>query len=478
MTELHRLSARKAVDLLRKRKLSPLELIDAAAARIAQVEPHVNALPTLCLERARARARAIMRRRSSSPAWLAGLPIAVKDLVDVEGVRTTYGSPIFKDHVPARSDIMVETLERNGAVVIAKANTPEFGAGGNTFNEVFGKTRNPWNTALTCGGSSGGSAVALATGEVWLATGSDLGGSLRMPASFCSIVGFRPSPGRVAYGPRPTPFDTFSVEGPMARDVRDVALMLDAMAGADPGDPIGLEAPARPFQAATARPKVPKRIAYSPDLGITPVAREVKRITAAAARLFEELGATVTEAAPDLHDATEIAQTLRAFKYATERKPLLDRHRDKLKPEVIWNIEKGLALSVEEVSRAELARGQLFQRTAAFFRDYDLLLAPATIVPPFDVERRYVDEVEGHRFENYVDWFMITYAITLTACPAISVPCGFTSDGRPIGLQIVAPARAEAALLGAAAAFEDAAGLAGKVPIDPVTRPGSARAAQ
>ena len=265
--DLWRLSATEAVDLLRRRQVSPLEMVEASTERIAATDGHLNALPTLCIERARAHAERIMAEPPDTDrprGWLGGLPIAVKDLVEVEGVRTTWGSPIYADHVPPRSDILVETLEARGAIVVAKSNTPEFGAGANTFNEVFGKTRNPWNVEKTCGGSSGGSAVALATGQVWLATGSDLGGSLRIPASFCSVFGMRPGPGRVAHGPKHLPFEGLMVDGPMARNARDCALMLDAMSGAHPEDPISLEAPALSFADAVSSAPAPKRDRLQP----------------------------------------------------------------------------------------------------------------------------------------------------------------------------------------------------------------------
>ena len=299
-SDLIALTAQEAVRLLRTREVSPLELIDAALERIDETDGALNALPTRCPERAREHARLLTTPDSPGPGWLAGLPIAVKDLEDVAGVRTTYGSPVYADHVPDRSGIQVERLEANGAVVLAKSNTPEFGAGANTYNEVFGETLNPWDTALTCGGSSGGSAASLAAGQVWLATGSDLGGSLRIPASFCSVVGLRPSPGRVAFGPREQPFDTLSVEGPMGRTVGDAALMLDAMSGLEPRDPLSLEAPAVSFQSSAASRRVPARVAFSPDLDLIPVDPEVRAVCEAAARRFAELGADVEEACPDL----------------------------------------------------------------------------------------------------------------------------------------------------------------------------------
>ncbi len=469
--ELHKLTARKAVELLRKREVSPLELVDAAIARIEATDGALNALPTRCLDRARDRATRITKDnadRESRPTWLGGLPIAVKDLNDVAGVRTTYGSPLFADHVPDRSDVMVETLEANGAIVIGKANTPEFGHGANTFNQVFGETRNPWNTAMTCGGSSGGSAVAVAAGQVWLATGSDLGCSLRTPAAFCSIVGLRPSPGRVARAPTRLPFDTLWVQGPMARSVGDAALMLDAMAGENPADPLSIAAPSRPFVNAVDNPRSPTRVAYSPDLGgLVPVARDVADICAQAAERLQQLGWTVDEACPDLHDARDIFHVLRANQFVGDLAEIIERHRDKVRPEVVWNLEQGEARKVSDLAAAERARGRLYQRATEFFQTYDLLITPATIVAPFDVKIRAIDKVDGHTFENYFDWYTIAYAITATSLPALALPCGFTSTGLPIGLQVVGPPRGEAFLLGASGLMENLYGIAGRLPIDP-----------
>jgi amidase len=471
--ELIRLTACEAVRLLEKREVSPLELIDAALARIERIEPAVNALPTLAAERARDHARRLMAERPSPTGrgWLAGLPIAIKDLVDVAGVRTTYGSPIFADHVPAASAPLVEGLEAHGGIVLAKSNTPEFGAGGSTFNEVFGRTRNPWNTSLTSGGSSGGAAVALATGEIWLAQGSDQGGSLRGPASYCSVVGLRPSPGRV---PRAAPsnlWSPLSVEGPMARNVPDLALFLDAMCGEEMGDPLSLPPPETSFVAALAKPQAPKRVGWSPDLGVGPVAPETQEICAAAARRFEELGARVEEAGPDLSDATEIFMALRGIYFAVARAPLLEKERARIKPDILWNTELGLKLSGAEIAAGERKRAALYRRVLAFFRSYDLLVSPCRPVPAFDVNLRHPETIAGRRLETYIAASALTYAITLTSCPAISVPCGFTRDGRPVGLQIVGRPRGEAALLGAACLFERLMGLDTLLPIDP--RPGT-----
>jgi amidase len=469
-TELVRLTASEAVARLRGGELTPLDLVEASAARIAAVDPHLNALPTRCLEQARERARRLSAqgaRERRRRGWLAGLPVAIKDLQAVAGVRTTWGSPIYADHVPEHSDLAVQALEASGAIVVAKSNTPEFGAGASTFNEVFGKTRNPWNVDKSVAGSSGGSAAALASGQVWLASGSDLGGSLRTPASFNGVVGLRPSPGRVAHGPGIQPFDPLSVTGPMARNVPDVALMLDAMSGAHPADPLSLAPPRHSFQRAALQGRPPRRVAFSPDLGIVPVDPEVAEICRAAAGRFTDLGARVDDAAPDFGEAIPCFQTLRAASYAVEHEQRLREHRDQLKPEVIWNIEKGLALTAADIARAEQARTRLYADVCRFFDDHDLLCCPTAIVPPFDVDVRYVDAVGEHRFDNYIEWIAITFAITLTSCPAMSLPVGKTASGLPVGLQLVGPPRGEAALLAAAARLEQTLGLAGEVPIDP-----------
>jgi amidase len=474
MNDLVKLSARTMVDLLRKHEITPVEAVDAAIDRIAQVEGAVNALPTVAAERAHAHAWTLMKigQPEGVPprGYLYGLPVAIKDLKDVEGVRSTKGSPIFANHIPDKSDYLVENIEAHGGIVLAKSNTPEFGAGANTFNEVFGKTRNPWDTSKTCGGSSGGSAVALATGEVWLATGSDLGGSLRIPASFCSVVGMRPSPGRVPHGPKDIPFATLSVEGPMARTVGDLALFLDTQAHQAGIDPLSMPAPATSFVEAVDQPIAPGRIAYTPDLGIAPVDAEVASICAAAAKRFEQVGALIDEATIDFQDSEEIFQTLRAAQYAAQFDQLLKDHRDQLKPEVVWNVEKGQALTAAEINKAELARGALYNHTTAFFETYDLLVSPTVLVPPFDINERYVAEAGGRKFDNYVTWLMMSFALTLTACPSISVPCGFTSAGLPVGLQITAPRAGEAALLSAAVLLERELNLKPSMPIDPIVR--------
>ncbi len=455
------------VDKLKTGDVTPLDLLDTLEKRIAAVDDKVNALPTLCFDRARNHAKALMQKPAGERGLLAGLPIPIKDLFHVKGVRNTQGSPIFKDHISAHSDIVVEHLEQNGAVVYAKSNTPEFGAGANTFNEVFGATLNPWDISRSAAGSSGGAAVALATGMAWLAHGTDMGGSLRNPASFCGIVGMRPSIGRVAHTPSAQIDRNITVHGPMARNVEDLALLLDAMCGEYADDPLSLPAPATSFLSAARSGGRPKRIAYSSDLGITPVDPEVAAITKKAALRFAELGAIVEEAHPDLSEAHECFHVLRAFDFAITKAQLLRTKRDLLKPEVIWNIEEGLKLTVEQVERAEAQRVAMTARAVKFFKTYDLLLTPATIVAPFPIENRYVSECAGRKFDNYVEWLGIVYAITLACCPALSLPCGFTASGLPVGLQMVAPPRGEAKLLAGAKVLEDILGLRGATPIDP-----------
>jgi amidase len=465
--ELLRATACAVVDKLNSGEVTPLDLLDVLEGRIREVDGKVNALPTLCFDRARTHAKALMQKPAGERGLLAGLPIPIKDLTDVEGVLTTQGSPIYRDNIPARSDLMVEHLEASGAVIYAKSNTPEFGAGANTFNEVFGATLNPWDTSRSAAGSSGGAAVALATGMAWLAHGSDMGGSLRNPASFCGVVGLRPSIGRVAHTPKFKVDRNLGVQGPMARNVEDLALLLDAMSGEHPADPLSLPLLPVSFRSAARSGKGPKRVAYSPDLGITPVDPEVAAITRRAALRFAEAGAIVEEAHPDLREAHECFHVLRAFDFAISKAELLRSKRELLKPEVIWNIEEGLNLTMEQITRAEAQRVSMATRMLEFFKTYDLLLAPTTIVAPFPVENRYVAECAGKKFDNYVEWLGIVYAITLACCPALSLPCGFTASGLPVGLQMVAPPRAEAQLLSGARVLEDILGLRGTTPIDP-----------
>jgi len=470
MADLISLNAREIIRRLRNQDITPFDCLDALEARIGQVDKAVNALPTLCFERARDHAKALMQKPAAERGPLAGLPIPIKDLNDVAGVRSTQGSPIFANNIPKVSDILVENLEAQGGIVYAMSNTPEFGAGANTFNEVFGRTLNPWNLSRSTAGSSGGAAAALATGMAWLAHGSDMGGSLRNPASFCGVVGMRPSPGRVANSVYSKIDGTLGVDGPMARNVEDLALLFDAMVGANPADPLSLPRENISYLAEAQSGWKPKRVAFSRDLGITPVDPEVADIVERAAYKLADAGVIVEEAHPDFHEAHECFQVLRALSFATGLKTLYENHRDKLKPDVIWNVEKGLNLTGAEIARAEMQRGLMFRKAREFFARYDLILCPATIVAPFPVEQRYVAECDGHKFSNYVEWLAIVYAFTNVAATAISIPAGFTQEKLPVGIQIAAPCRGEARLLAAAKLLEDVLNLGPITPIDP--RPG------
>jgi amidase len=465
--KLWTLSARDLYALLVREEITPLDTLDALEQRVAAVDPIVNALPTLCFDRARDYAKRLMTKPISERGALKGIPVAIKDLTEVQGVRSTHGSPIFAHHVPQKSDLMVERLEAEGALIYAKSNTPEFGAGAHTFNPVFGATRNPWNTALSAAGSSGGAAVALATGMAWLAQGSDFGGSLRNPASFNNVVGLRPTPGRVAYSRKGRFDSSFSVEGPMARTVADLAFFLDAMTGDDRRDPISKPRPAISFLDAALSRRKPLRIAFSEDLGITPVDPRIRHVLRGAIQKLTAADFVVEEVHPDVSDAAAIFHVLRANSYALSMSELLRTHRDQLKPDIVWNIEAGLALSPDEVRQAELARTALMQRVADFFGDFDVLLCPATIVPPFPIDKRYVDSCDGHVFSNYIEWLTIVSVATLAGCPALSLPCGFTDTVLPVGLQMIGPANGEASLLSAAGLFEEVFALDTERPIDP-----------
>ncbi len=466
MSDLIELSATEIVAMRRSGEVSALELVDASIDRIEQVDGKINALPVRCFERARETAKNWPTSDNDNPRSLCGLPVAVKDYNDVGGVRTTYGSPVFANHVAPESDATVAQLEVNGAIPVAKSNVPEW-AGGHTFNPVFGITRNPWDTALSAGGSSGGSAAALASGQVWLATGNDLGGSLRTPASFNGVVGLRPSPGIVPCPQRYLPHDVLWVEGPMGRCVSDVALMLDAGVGQNPYDPLSSKPAGKLYLDQIQQGDAPTRVAFSPDLGIVPMSAEVAAVCEQATARFRDLGTEVTGDVPDFSGALDSFQTLRAVLVATMMGPLLDEHRDSIAPEIVGNIERGLSLSIEDVFVAERIRRDLYYRMARFFETHDFLICPAASITPFPVEQRYVEEIEGRKCETYIDWFSITFAITLTSCPALSLPCGFSKSGMPIGLQIIGKPRQEAELLRAASQLEQLLGMPASLPVDP-----------
>jgi amidase len=435
--------------------------MQATLDRIAEVNPELNAIVTLVPEKALAWAAEADGRQARGEALgpLHGLPIAHKDLVMTAGIRSTAGSKLLAGFVPQQDDLIVTRLRAAGAITVGKTNTPEFGAGSQTFNEVFGATRNPWDTSKTCGGSSGGAAVALASGMLPIADGSDMGGSLRNPGNFCNVVGLRPSPGRVPVYPAPLAWTGLLVLGPLARTVEDAALLLSAMAGPDPRSPISLETRGDRFGGTLERGFRGVRIAWSRDLGGLPVDPRVTEVLESRRGVFGDLGCEVEEAEPDWRGADEAFKTLRAWTFSQGFASLPDAMLRRVKDTVRWNIEQGRALSGDDVGRAELLRSELYQRVREFMEAYEFLVLPVNQVPPFDVEQPYPEEIAGVRMQTYIDWMKSAYFVTLTGHPAISVPCGFTPEGLPVGIQIVGRHRDDFGVLQLAYAFQEATGV-------------------
>ena len=453
MSELVYTPAKKLARLLRARKLSAAEVMQAFIAQIELTNPKVNAIVTFLPEQALKEAKALDRKRGPKPP-LAGLPIAYKDLVETKGIRTTKGSLVYQDNVPKEDALLVERLKAAGAITLGKTNTPEFGAGSNTFNEVFGQTRNPYDLSRTSGGSSGGAAAAVACGMLPFADGSDLAASLRNPGNFCNVVGFRPSPGRVPTYPAVNAWNTQPVLGPIARTVEDAAFLLSAMAGPDRRAPVSISEPGSLFARPLKRSFRKVRIAWTRNFRDLPVEPEVTAVLEEQRKVFESLGCIVEEDCPDFSGATEAFETLRAVSFAMSYAPLLETHRDQLKETVIWNIEQGLALDGETVARAERQRTEVYQRLRVFLEKYEFLLGPVNQLPPFPVDVEYPTEIAGVRLENYLDWMKSCYYVTLASHPAISVPAGFTPGGLPVGLQIVGRYRDDFGVLQLAHAFE------------------------
>ncbi|MBI3244916.1 MAG: amidase [Deltaproteobacteria bacterium] len=455
------LTATDLVRRIRRKEISCREVMEAQLAQIERVNPRVNAIVTLlpeqALEQARAADEALAKGGDLGP--LQGLPIAHKDLVLTKGIRTTLGSRIFKDFVPEQDEIIVERLRAAGAIAIGKTNTPEFGAGSQTFNEVFGETLNPYDLTKTCGGSSGGAAVALACGMMPIADGSDLGGSLRNPASFCNVVGFRPSPGRVPTWPHRVGWFPLPVEGPMARTVQDVALLLSVMAGPDQRTPIAISDPGERFRQPLERDFKNVHLAWSPDLGGLPVDPRVTTAIDAQRQTFLSLGCAIEEATPDFADADEVFRVWRAWYFDLALGDLLPTHRHLMKDTVIWNIEEGAKLTGPQIGRAEKKRTELYHRVRRFLERYEFLILPVSQVPPFDVKQRYITEINGVPMATYLDWMRSCYFISVTGLPAISVPCGFTPEGLPVGVQIVGRHHDDWGVLQLAHAFEQATGF-------------------
>lgn len=460
-------SACKIVDALARREIKPTEVLNALQGRCETVSDNINALPTLCFDRAQKAALQIGTdlegkhdKGAFSPFF--GLPVPIKDSYAVAGVRTTYGSLAFENYIPDFSDLVVETIERAGGIVYAKSNTPEFEAGASTFNEVFGLTRNPWNVSRSAGGSSGGAAAAVASGMAFIAQGSDFACSLRYPASFCGVVGLRPTPGLIPQGPSNLCFQALSVLGPLARSVADIGLAMDGFCGFDPRDPLTRpkQTLSSTFRNAAESPDIPRSFAFSPDLGEAVVTKEVREIVTSAVEKLSAQGATMHLAHPKMPECHEAFNSLRAFQFAAIWGHVMHTHRDKLKPEVVWNIEKGLQLDADRLAKAEQMRSSLRLTMIDFLDGHRFLIAPsAPVIPPL-AEERYVKSIEGVEMETYLDWLALGYSISVTGCPAISLPCGLSQDGLPIGLQIIARPHDEHALLKFAAWVEQVLGSA------------------
>lgn len=456
--EICYLTAVEMVRLIRSGKLSAREAMAAHLKRIERINAKVNAIVTLLPDEAMDNARRAdeLKARGGTLGALHGLPVAHKDLQETKGIRTTFGSPLFKNYVPTEDGILVERIRKAGAITVGKTNTPEFGAGSQTFNRVFGATYNPYDLSRTCGGSSGGAAVALACGLVPLADGSDTGGSLRNPAAFCNVVGLRPAPGRVPRRARGLAWSPLSVDGPMARTVADVALFLSVIAGPDPRCPIGIVESGARYAGPLAREWKGTRIAWFRDLGGVPFDSRVREVVNSGRKVFEDMGCRVEQAEPDFSGADEVFKTLRAYAFEAQYGERVRTDREQFKDTILWEVDRGAKLTGPETSRAEAGHSRLWSSFQSFLEKYDFFVLPVTQVPPFDVRQPYVTEIEGVQMETYIDWMKSCYYISIVGNPAIAVPCGFTPEGLPVGLQIVGRHQDEWSVLQIAHAFEQA----------------------
>ena len=448
--ELTQASAERLARGIARREFSAVEVMEAHLARVHALNPRLNAFVTLApeddlLREAAAADARVARGKPLGP--LHGLPIGVKDLHRTAGLRTTFGSPVFENFTPEEDDLIVERHRAAGAIVVGKTNTPEFGAGSQTFNAVFGATRNPWDPARTPGGSSGGSAAALAAGLTPLADGSDFGGSLRNPASFCGVFGLRPTPGRVPMRPEEAPWFPIPVSGPMARTAADAALLLSAVAGPDPRDPRSLPEPGTTFRGALDRDFCGVRLAWAADFAGLPFDPAVRTALAPARDALEDLGCEVEDAAPDMAGAREVFDRWRAFWFEAAYGPLLEAHRDRLKETVIWNIEEARRISVPDLAGSARRWAGLLTRMEVFFRRFEFLVLPTAQVPPFPVEVEWIREVDGVPMRNYTDWMRSCSLVSVLGAPAASVPFGTTPEGLPVGLQIVGRPRDDLGVL-------------------------------
>lgn len=467
--ELCQLTACEAVDKLTSGEIQPKDLLEACFERMAEVEPAINATPILCQERASAAAQNLIEANKNGPGWLAGLPITIKDLTRVEGVLKTDGTVGQANNIALESDPLVEKLESRGGIVVGKSNTPEMGAGGNTFNDVFGATLNPWNTSLNAGGSSGGAAAGLATGEIWLAHGSDHGGSLRTPAAYCGIVGLRPSPGRAGGAGPNAGYFIEGAQGPMARNVRDCALFLDAMSGFEPRQPISYPAPEVSFLTSVNQINDQYRIAFSADLsGFFPVEKDMKDHLAGVMSQLERSGCVVETVSPKLPELERTYHTLRGMMWATEFKRVPEEISRHFKQTLKDNHEFGKQLTIDDIADANLNRTSIFNNMLSILGEFDVVACPVVGNMPRPQSMEWVDSVNGIALEGYMDWLKPAFLATTTGLPAISIPVGLGTDNTPVGLQLIGPPRGEAKLLQVARFVELAIGSP-DTPIDPIS---------
>ena len=461
---LWKFNASDLISMLHKKEISPKEVLDSSINRINKVNSSINAVVTLCIERAK---KKIEETAVEKNTILHNLPVLIKDMTEVEGVKTTYGSKLYENYISKKSDILVSYIEKNGGVILGKTNTPELAAGSNTFNDVFGTTKNPWNLKLSAGGSSGGSAAALASGMAWFSTGTDLGGSLRNPSSWNGVVGLRPSPGLVAQSPSKLPFNGLSLNGPMARNVADLSIFLDSMAAYNLSDPLSFKRNSNvSFYKQLDELDTSYKIGITADFELFPCSNEIKNMIANTSKLIESLGYVVDNTYPSMHEAEESFQILRAYMFYSTYGFLLSDHNE-VKQDIIWNINKGKNLKIEELVQADNIRARLYQNVCQFFQNYDFLVCPSSSVVPFTHETKWVKQINNKVFDNYVSWLMICGCLSLVNCPIISIPTSISENGAPIGIQIMARPHEEAKLLKFAKSIENEINISALLPVSP-----------
>ena len=458
-------NASEVISLLDKKEVTIEEVVDSSLDRIKEINPDINAIVTLINEEEKE--ELINSFNNNTNNTLKGMPVLIKDMNDVQNMRTTYGSKLYSDNIPKNSDIIVQTIEKNGGLIIGKTNIPEFAAGSHTYNNVFGLTKNPWNTSLSAGGSSGGSAAALATGMSWFASGSDLGGSLRNPASWCGVVGLRPTSGLIAHGPSNFPFFNLSVDGPMARNVEDLSIFLDAMVNHNKNDPLSFKSTKDSYYKNLLKREDTKYlIGFTDDFGVFPCDKEVRGMMHNTLKLVQNLGHDINNTYPDMSKSEYCFQTLRGYIFYCTYKSLLKKDKNLIKEEVIWNINKAETITIDNLREAEKIRANIYSNTMKFFDKFDFLIVPSAIVPPFNSQEKWVKKVEDTTFDNYVSWLMIAASVSLTSCPSIAIATSFSKDNAPFGIQIVAPPYEEQKLINFAKSLEENINISDMVPIN------------